>query len=494
MIDPARSPLRNTPIGPENRALDSAEFIDTRALRDFLSLLWGAERRHFPTALLLLVLCVGGTAGLLHVLPKTYHTEARILAQRNLVMPALGNPRRAVPIDSDTPTRAVSETILTRDNLVALIKQADLMDRWETQRGPLLHLKDAILERFRPPLTDSQKLDALVGVLEQQLHVTTDESTVTISVDWPDAQTAFDLVRTAQDNFLEARHATEVSTIGETIAILEGHAANIRATVENTIDQIEKTRSEVAKPSATTGHALPHRSGSPFSAELSEVKAALDAKRKEVAAFEEARGHQLTLLQAQLAQQKAIYAPAHPAVIDTEQSIKDLEIDPPQLGALKAQEQELSERYLQATELASAAEGPGSTSVFRPKPAASAPTSISKDKDSEEDERVEYPKARLKIAADNYEDLLRRIDSARIELDTAQAAFKYRYRVIRPAEIPEKPIKPRPTLVMAGGVLLGILAGLFAVLALDLRGDRIHAAWQVEQRLNLPVLVQIEKR
>jgi uncharacterized protein involved in exopolysaccharide biosynthesis len=488
MIDPARSPVRKTPIAPDTRVLDEAEFIDTRALRDFLSLLWGAERRHPLAVVLLFLLFFGGTFGLLRLSPRTYHTEARILAQRNLVMPALGNPKRAVPIDSDTPTRAVSETILTRDNLVALIKQIDLMDRWETERGPLLHWMDTVRDRLRPSLKEAQRLDALVGVLEKRLHVSTDDTTVTISVDWPNAHTAFEIVQTAQENFLESRHATEVSTIGETIAILEGHAANIRTTIEDTIDQIEKTRSMGEQHPSSTKQTVHHRMKT-FSVELSELKVALDAKRKEVASFEEAQRIQLAQLRAQLAQQKAIYAPAHPAIIDTEQSIKDLSVDPPQLAALKAQEQELSEQYIQEAELAGAVDP--TESVVRLRPSSS---SKDRDKDTEEDERVEYPKARLKIAADNYEDLLRRIDSARIELDTAQAAFKYRYRVIRPAEVPEKPSKPNVPLTLFGGAFLGILAGMFVALALDLRGDYIHAAWQVEQRLNLPVLVQIEKR
>jgi uncharacterized protein involved in exopolysaccharide biosynthesis len=490
MIDPARSPVRKTPIAPDTRVLDEAEFIDTRALRDFLSLLWGAERRHPLAALLLFVLCLGGAFGLSRLAPRTYHTEARILAQRNLVMPALGNPRRAVPIDSDTPTRAVSETILTRDNLVALIKQTDLMDRWETERGPLMHWMDVVRDRLRPPLTEAQRLEALVGVLEKRLHVSTDDATVTISVDWPNAHTAYEIVQAAQENFLDSRHATEVSTIGETIAILESHAANIRTTIEETIDQIEKTRSMGEQHPSSTKQVVHHRPKT-LSVQLSELKVELDAKRKEVANAEEAQRTQLAQLHAQLAQQKAIYAPAHPAIIDTEQSIKDLSVDPPQLAALKAQEQELSEEYIQETELAGAVD-PTETAVrLRPSPGSK---EKDKDKDTEEDERVEYPKARLKISADNYEDLLRRIDSARIELDTAQAAFKYRYRVIRPAEIPEKPTKPNVPLTLFGGAFLGILAGLFVALALDLRGDYIHAAWQVEQRLSLPVLVQIEKR
>ena len=368
------------------------------------------------------------------------------------------------------------------------------MDRWETERGPFFHWMDAVRDRLRPPLTDAQRLDALIGVLEKRLHVSTDDATVTIAVDWPNAHTTYELAQAAQENFLDSRHATEVSTIGETIAILEGHAATIRTTIEDTIDQIEKTRAgEVPARPAVAGAPRPvvgHRRNSVYSAELSELKVALDAKRKEVSSMEDSRRTQLSQLHAQLAQQKAIYAPAHPAIIDTEQSIKDLSVDPPQLAALKAQEQELSEQYIQETELASAVDPTEGMVRVRPPPAAK---DKDKDKDAEDDERVEYPKARLKIAADNYEDLLRRIDSARIELDTAQAAFKYRYRVIRPAEIPEKASKPNVPMFLIGGAFLGILAGMFAALALDLRGDHINAAWQIEQRLKLPVLVQIEK-
>ena len=36
--------------------------------------------------------------------PRSYHCEVRLLAQKNLVLPALGNPGRAVPRDADNPT------------------------------------------------------------------------------------------------------------------------------------------------------------------------------------------------------------------------------------------------------------------------------------------------------------------------------------------------------------------------------------------------------
>ena len=72
-------------------------------------------------------LAVLALAGLfLWAAPRSYGVEAEVLAQKNALMPALGNPSRAVPPDADRPTRAAAETVLRRDNLLALIKQTDL--------------------------------------------------------------------------------------------------------------------------------------------------------------------------------------------------------------------------------------------------------------------------------------------------------------------------------------------------------------------------------
>ena len=79
----------------------------------------------------------------------------------------------------------------------------------------------------------------MVGFLEKRLTVDTGESTVTIAIDWPDAQLAYRLVDTALQNFLEQRHAAEVSTIAETISILEGHASNLREAIDAAMEDLE---------------------------------------------------------------------------------------------------------------------------------------------------------------------------------------------------------------------------------------------------------------
>ena len=231
-------------------------------VRDAWVLTLGAVRRH--PWILLAAIGAGLVASFAfwQVLPRSYHTECRLLAQRNLIMPALGNPRRAVPIDSDNPTRGVSEIVLARDNLVDVIKHTGLRERWYAERAPLLRFKDWAQSRLRKPPTEAQALEALVGLLEKRLTVSNDDTSVTLAINWPNARTAADLLQVAEDNFLAARHATEVSTIDETISILEGHAADVRAIIDSTFAQIESPdgrrspkRSAPPNPDSTTAPA-----------------------------------------------------------------------------------------------------------------------------------------------------------------------------------------------------------------------------------------------
>src|SRR5580704_15705454 len=115
---------------PRRSTIERPTPFDPALVKDAWLLTVGSIGRH---RVILLVSILAGLAcggALCWVLPRSYHTECRLLAQRNLIMPALGNPRRAVPIDSDNPTRGVSETVLARDNLIDVIKHTGLRERW----------------------------------------------------------------------------------------------------------------------------------------------------------------------------------------------------------------------------------------------------------------------------------------------------------------------------------------------------------------------------
>lgn len=432
-------------------------------VRGYTRFIFRAPGRHPWLASLAMSLVVALAASSLFLLPRTYHTEARIMAQRNLVMPALGNPQRSIPMDADAPTRGAAEIILRDDNLRALIDQTDLLRHWDRSRSPLGRVKDSILAILRGPLDDDERRDALVYLLEHSLKVIPGDGTLTIAIDWPDANMAYRLVGLAQQNFLEAKHALEVSTIAEAISILETHETAARARVDGALEDLRRERDArrpppepplvVHSPPAPTPPPAPKEDP-----ELSTLRTMLVAKRKALQDLEEFRRARIAELQAQLAQQEATYTQAHPAIVATQDSIESLMKDSPQLALLRSEEQQLARQYL---------EHGGQDPVQEPPPpprpsAPSTPRILAlrevREPPRAEDDVVRYYRGQLDLAIRRYEDLSGRIEAARIELDTARAAFKYRYTLVWPAEVPKRPTRPRVGVLLACGFLAGLVA------------------------------------
>jgi uncharacterized protein involved in exopolysaccharide biosynthesis len=466
---------------------DDFELIDFVQLRNWATFILHALRRHKLLALVAGLATIGITLALLAVMPRTYRVETELLAQRNSLMPALGNPGRNVPSDADVPTRAASETVKRRDNVLSLMKQTDLMSYWERTRPPLLRFKDRVMEVIGPRSED-ERVNDMLGFLDQRLTVTTGDSTVKISIDWPDAQLAYRLVDAAQQNFLEQRHSAEVETIAETITILEGHASTLREAIDAAMEDLKHAQDPRSpRPRAdVTPLPLPRRDPAQeaLKAEAVEVKLMLEAKRRAIKDLEDFRNHRLAELQAELAQQQTVYADAHPAVMRLKQSINALQEESPQLTALRNSERELMVQQEKLSGArAEALPGASRAEVDERKRPGVPGEDLSKD----------YARTRLRFAMEKYDALLERIDSARIELDTARAAFKYRYSVIRPPTFPRRALKPRVPLVIGGGIFVALLMAVLAVVGADLRSGLVLETWQLERSLGLTVLGQVPR-
>jgi len=462
---------------------DDFQLVDVQKIKEWGGFVLRSVRRRKRLATVAFVLAGGLSAGVIAALPRTYHVETQLLAQKNSLMPALGNPGRTVPSEADAPTRAASETVLRRDNLVSLMKQTDLMKQWDATRLPHLRLKDKVVTVFFGPPSEEERTTALLEFLEKMLKVTTAESTVTISIDWPNREAAYRLVDAAQQNFLEQRHGVEVSAIAETITILEGHAASLKESIDaamEDVNRIQTVQPGRPRPTVEPAPAVRRDPGEVAArAEVAEVKVMLDTKRRAISELEEFRKRRLSELQAELLQKRAVYADAHPAVATLLQSIASLEEDSPQLASMRAEEKRLQvdyERALKARGAFAPAQSPGDAVNRR---FSSLPV---------EDASGELARTRMRFAMAKYDSILERIDSARIELETARAAFKYRYSVIRPPTLPKRLAKPNlPVAIVAGLVFSTLLAVATTALA-DLRSGRILETWQVERLLGLEVL------
>ncbi len=470
---------------------ESDELLDFMQIRSWAGFGWGSLRRHRILAIAVFCVMVCASIFALWALPKSWHTETRILAQRNQVMAALGNPGRAIPNDADAPTRAASETVLRRDNLIALIKQTNLVEQWGKSRAPAGQVMDWVRRVIHGAPTEEEKLDALVGMLEKRLWVNTGEGTVTLGLDWPDRQMSFRLVDAAQQNFIEARHALEVSTIAEAISILEWHSTGVRDNIAATMEDLRKAKEGGPRKEepGTAGTPRPQPAASQRTAaeqETAQLEVMLAAKARAINDLEEYRAKRLSELQGQLAENPQNLGPSHPALANIIQSIAALQHDSPQLEALRKEEKSLREELAarMARRQAMDKAAPASPQIVLHE--VRRETAVRED-----DPGLEYLRNQLRIETAKYEDLMGRIDSARIELDTARAAFKYRYSVIQPAQLPKAPTSPKPMMLLGGGVASGLFLAILFAIAADVHTGKIVEAWQIERSLKLPLLGEV---
>ncbi len=468
--------------GAKNRKLETlpVDLFDWSAIGRFALLVVHAMRRH---RLLLASVWLGVVAivvALLAVLPKTFEVMTTLQAQKAETIAALTD--RAVPGGLDAPTKQAAETVLRHDNLVALIDQTALLDRWPLRRAPALRVKDAIWEKlFRRPTRD-EKIESFVGYLEKQMWVATGEGTVTIGIHFPDKQLAFNLMESALDNFLEARHVAEISSIGDAIAILENRASIAKEALDESRRKLEELRSARAlKLGKRVRRPVETPTVTPLDPKASQLAVQVESRRRAIADLEDARRRRITELEGKLQEQKALYSDTYPAVVDLKGSLEALRRESPQVAALQKEllplESELKQRGLLDEVALKAARTRDLAAGLDPEDAREA-----------EDPEIEYVKTQVRHAIARYNGLLDRIDGARLQQDSAQAAFKYRYSVIKPPQLPRGPIKPKPGLIIIASIVAGFVLGVIGVALLDLASRKVLEDWQVEHVIGVPLL------
>ncbi|MCC7053615.1 MAG: hypothetical protein IT355_10120 [Gemmatimonadaceae bacterium] len=446
-----------------------------------------AFMRHRKLGTLLLGGLLAMVALAIAVTPRHYIIKTRFFAEKNFVMPGLSNPERALPTEADSPTRLAAEAVMKRSNLLEIIRQTKLMDNWDQLRSPLGKVKDAVMEVVRGPLTESDRLEAMLGLVEKRLWVEAEDGTVLIGIDWADPALGFRIVQTAQQNFFEQRHASEISLIGESIGIIEGHVASSQKSIQEALGQINAALS--SRAAATVAAPAPVASGpAPLSAAVVTLQSELRTTQQTITDIATSRSQRLAAAQARLAELRGSYGSAHPDVAAAEENIRALEQPSTQLAELKAKEASLLQKLgSNASRVAGAAADPSYSRVALERytrPVA----------DSQEAPEVSLARSRLKIATNDYEVMMDRLVGAKIELETARAAFKYRYSIITPARIPKEAEKPRVPLLVIGGIILSVLATLFTVVMLDFGSGRVIEPWQVDRQLGLPVLAEVQRR
>jgi hypothetical protein len=225
------------------------------------------------------------------------------------------------------------------------------------------------------------------------------------------------------------------------------------------------------------------RARSSASLEARKLEANIKAKRQVLAELEEMRRRRLAELRAQFVQDQSLYGPGYPSLVDLQGRIEALTQHSPQVASLREEERALVAEYVRRF-------GELAADSFRD-PGLLA--SSGRD-GSDVDRNPDSGEARLKRATLDYQSLLERINATRIELETARAAFKYRYSVLWPAETPSRPDRPKTEKLFALGIAFALLCAVLAAVARDLWSHMLLDREQVERALGIRVLGQVRIR
>lgn len=547
------------PSANDDGGEEESKPVDLKLVLNLLSYALGSVRRHKAIAATLFAVIFGGTVLALAVMPKTYHVETTLFAQRNSALALKGDQQ------SEGPNHSAPETIMRRENIVGLIRQTDLVHEWYKRRAPISHFKDVLMAALHKPETEAETVQWMADVLEKKMNVSTQgEGTIVIAIDWPDPLMAVRLVEAAGQSFLEARRATEVTAISEQIHILQNHAAALREEVDATVDSVESFRAKrlgklpssapatasssaavsasvpaapgppempatasSSPPEGTSAAVAPGSSGAPASSgapgassgrpaasaspvaaapsrprvladpEIGRLRTVIEAKQRAINDLEEFRRRRLLELNASLAEKSATYTDQHPIIIDLRKNIAALSTESPEVPAMRADiealQKELDERLAAEDDVRgrefTGGSGRGSGT---PPPLPGSIIRIEQEPSDERDPEMVYARGQLHDAMEKYASLRAQIETAQIDYDTAQAAFKYRYSVIDPPLYPKGPSKPKGQLVTLAGLAGGVLISIFIAVAMDLRRGRFVARWQVERSLDLPILAEMD--
>ncbi len=486
---------------------EDEHLIDLKLVANLVAYAMGSLRRHPRLATSLCVGIFSVVVSSLFLLPKTYHCETKLLVQRSAALTVKSESR------DDPPSRFALETVMRRDNLVAIVRQTDLLHEWFLRRAPLPHLKDVVMRALLKPEPEQDTVQWMADVLEKKMSVgTPSDGVVMIEIDWPDPVMALRLLVAAQQNYLEARRATEVTAIAEQIAIFQNHATGLRADVDSAVEAIEKLRAErLAKPAAAASAstaaapaspppvaaAAPPRHPSAPDPELAQLKVTIEAKQRAINDLEEFRRRRLSELNASLAEKSAMYTENHPSIIDLRQTIASLSTESPQVLALRSDVQRLQKEFddKSATAVSDSRVVPvinTAAPVGAPPPLPGSIIRIEQEPSDDRDPGMMYARAQLRTAMEKYSLLRSQVETAQIEFDTAEAAFKYRYSVVEPPVYPKKPSKPNAAIVAIAGLIGAFLVAILAGVALDLHRGQFVAPWQVQRVLDLPTLGEFD--
>jgi uncharacterized protein involved in exopolysaccharide biosynthesis len=472
--------------------------LDPELIKSYLQFVRRALRAHRLMFASIFVVGLALTVAAVRYLPRAYTCTTVLMIDTSQVLEGNYGPNVLSAADS---------LVLRHENLEGIVRDTGLLKKWHDRRPPLLAFKDRVLESLFGEPSDEAMRSVLVGTLETKLNVRVGSGTLNISVDWTDGQTAADVVEAARESFVKARHTAEMSAFEEKLAILDGHATSLREEIETLAKQSralleQRDESYRAATRAAVSTAKDPADAAPRMRPRATPAAALDTlrpelkeelvkKRQRLAEWDRDHDQRVAEERRKLEDLKLRLTPNHPDVVTAQRRLASVEQVPSEISLLRSEVQSLDGELKQRDILSRGTSSGGGHSLVpgvTPAQVEPLPRDIGQLLDAGNIDPALA--AQLGSAVSKYAALRDDIRSGRIQFDTAQAAFNFRYKVVVPADAPRKPTKPKSAVIVGGGLLLTILLAFLLPVATELRSGIIVERWQVAM-VQIPVLADL---
>jgi uncharacterized protein involved in exopolysaccharide biosynthesis len=472
--------------------------LNVEVMRSYLAFARQAikQRRLLSLGILLTGLVLTGLIA--KYIPRTYSCTTTLTAVANGVLDSDRGP---------LPLAGAENQILSHDNLETLINDSNLKKHYFARRPPLLALKDKLITSLAGPMDDKTLTAVLVGTLENKLTLLVEKDTLSITVDWSDAATTAELAEATKNAFLRVRHGAEISAFQDKMAILDTHAGKLRDEIDQLAQQMKEriaakraeleaeAKAEGRKDNGSVKRSAPARvfvaSRKPLTDEqLPDLKERLVTLKQTLSTAESQRETRLREEQSKLSELQLRLTPNHPQVITQQERVGVASQVSSEILLMRAEQSDLESQIRQREAMAKT--GTVSSHVGSSDPAGGGSELLPTEILGLLDEKDADPalSAQISGAIVRYGSLRDDVRGAKLALDTAQAAFNHRYRVVIPVDEPSQPIKPKVGAIVGVGIFLSLLLGMLLPVLLELRRDVVSETWQVHH-LQLPVLAEL---
>jgi hypothetical protein len=424
--------------------------------------------------------------------PRSYEVESRVLVQRTANLTGVA-AQYVSPEEMRNLAREYEEQVMARDNILAIVKQKNLVARWDGMRQPHRRLIDKINHRLgKPGSSDDEKFEALVSNIEHRMKVWVDATTVTVKLEWSEPESARDIVDAAVKNFLEARFQSEVGVIPARLKIQEGFVAQAHKDLESAATELVRLQ-KANDPTKKVNLIIPQLPqgvvDKPAPVDADPVqKAKLEGVRGQIAQLQAAKAQRVQELHQQLIEKQQTLAAGHPEVVGLKQTIAATESqESPQLAGLRAQEKQIVDEMAAQQRAAAqkASETRPTPRMMMPAPVAPAPPPEAIAASAPKS--VQDAQVRFDTVTATYQSLVKQLQELQVQMQEQEAQYKNRYKITHPAEVPAAPKRPVALIAVA----IGVLSTLASVLAAAALADRFSGLFfeprDVRDRLGLPV-------